>query len=73
MIHLGRNTWRELEKRVIRSLKVVYSKTENKGDYSFIHSITHTLECSANSVSIILKLLNHIVTDIYKTFFLFEI
>ena len=38
MIHLGRNTWRELEKRVIRSLKVVYSKTENKGDYSFIHS-----------------------------------
>jgi len=38
VIHLGRNTWRELEKRVIRSLKVVYSKTENKGDYSFIHS-----------------------------------
>ena len=45
MIHLGRNTWRELEKRVIRSLKVVYSKTENKGDYySFIHSFFFSLD-----------------------------
>jgi hypothetical protein len=36
VIHLGRNTWRELEKRVIRSLKVVYRR-KIKGPL-FIHS-----------------------------------
>jgi hypothetical protein len=37
VIHLGRNTWRELEKRVIRSLKVVYRRKIKDLDFhSFI-------------------------------------